>query len=229
MIKALTPIIGLTFLVQLTAFLLGIANNVIISRWLGAELLGIFATFLVITEMVNRFVNPGLDISTLYFLSNQRFPLKKVLGNYFTNGLLIFGLGLIFIFILVQLGGLRLLFKQTNAETFLTNIWFLIPLLYAFITYEFGTKILLGLQQFKRYNLIQMLRPLIIIIMLVLSYFFWRSDLLLILCIWSIGWLFPGLFSWKTAIPFRVTWDKGITIASLNYGIKVMFANPFLS
>ena len=43
MSKLLAPVIGFTFLVQLIAFIIGVGNNVILSRWLGPEAVSVFA------------------------------------------------------------------------------------------------------------------------------------------------------------------------------------------
>ena len=85
MSKVLAPIIGVTFIVQLLAFFIGVGNNVLLSRLLGPETLGIFASVIVIIELVYKIVNPGLDTSAIYFISNKRFNFKEYVSTYLVN------------------------------------------------------------------------------------------------------------------------------------------------
>ncbi len=93
--KIIAPAIGITFLVQLIVFLIGIGNNVIISRFLGPESLGIFAIIIVIVELVFRIVNPGIDTSAIYFISNKRFEFKEYISTYLINAIIIIVLGIL--------------------------------------------------------------------------------------------------------------------------------------
>ena len=63
MTRALTPIIGFTFLVQIVIFLVGITNHVILSRWLGAEMFGVLATVVVLIEIVYKIDPESIAIS----------------------------------------------------------------------------------------------------------------------------------------------------------------------
>jgi O-antigen/teichoic acid export membrane protein len=88
--------------------------------------------------------------------------------------------------------------------------------------YEFGVKIPLGLQQFKSYNKIQIVKPVLFFILLIGSSQIFKPEINIVLILVGISSLIPSLFYWKLALPFRLLWDKKITNKSLKYGFKVM-------
>src|SRR3970040_3154668 len=98
MSRVLAPVIGITFLVQLVAFFIGLGNNVILSRWLGPEMLGVFASVIVIIELVFKIVNPGLDTAAIYFISSKRFEFYKYVNTYSVNCFVVFLLGTVVLF-----------------------------------------------------------------------------------------------------------------------------------
>ena len=167
MSKVLAPVIGITFLIQLIAFFIGVGNNVILSRWLGPETLGIFASIIVAVELVYRIVNPGLDSSAIYFISNKRFHFKNYASTYFINGFIIFLLGIFILFILPDIKILASLYSAVNLNLISENFAGIAFYFFAFLLHEFGVKIPLGLQKFKSYNKIQLVRPIILFILLI--------------------------------------------------------------
>ena len=95
----------------------------------------------------------------------------------------------------------------------------------AFLFYEFGIKVPLGLLQFKSYNKIQFLKPVILFILLVSCFIFLKANLNLILIIVGSSFFIPALFYWRWALPIEIKWNKEITRKSLDYGTKVMLGN----
>ncbi|UCF79702.1 MAG: hypothetical protein JSW03_05540, partial [Candidatus Eiseniibacteriota bacterium] len=223
--NSLLPIIGLTFLAQVATFVLGLTNNILLSRWLGPEMLGILATILVVVEAVNRFTNPGMDISALYFLSNQQYPRPRTIGNLLVNGILISIIGGLCIFLLVSTEFLMSLFRTRELGRAFTEHWLIILVLFTFMTYEFGSKISLGLQLFNRYNRLVILRPALLLVFLAALFVAERITLSTILGAFALSWLVPGAVHWIQASPFSPTWDRTVTLSSLRYGLKVMLAN----
>lgn len=61
--RPLTKIIGLTFLVQVVVFSIGIVNNALLSRWLGPATLGTVVLLFQISEFIYKFTNLGLESS----------------------------------------------------------------------------------------------------------------------------------------------------------------------
>lgn len=225
MTRSLTPIIGITILAQLFIFLLGLSNNVILSRWLGPEMLGVLATIIVLIEIIFKIANPGIDSSAIYFISNKRFPFNKFIGNYILNGFVIFLFGVMLLIMLLQSKILYILSDKIDIQVIVENYWGLILFLFAFQFYEFGTKITLGLQRFSRFNKAQMIKSAILFLLLIGCYFLFRAELWLVLVVYSLSWIIPSIFLWRIALPFKFRWEKEITVQSVRYGIKIMAAN----
>ncbi len=221
--RALAPVIGITFLVQLIAFFIGVGNNVILSRWLGPGTLGIFASIIVIIELVYKIVNPGLDTSAIYFISNKRFNFKNYVSTYFINGFVVFLLGLLLLFILPNIKILASVSNTVNLHLISENFIGIAFYFFAFLQYEFGIKIPLGLLQFKSYNKIQLVRPIMLFILLICCSIIFKVNLNLVLILVGVSFLVPALFYWRLALPVETKWNKEITKESLNYGTKVMF------
>ncbi len=225
MTKPLFRIIGFTFVIQIVIFILGITNNIILSRWLGVEMLGVLATIVVIIEIVFKVVNPGLDTSAIFFISNNRFPIKKFVGSYFFNLIAVFLAGVIIIILLIQGDIVAQLVRGINSELITASLWSLIIYYFAFQAYEFGIKIPLGLQEFKKFNQIQVLKPAILFILLLIFSNLLEVRLNLVLVIIGVSWIIPAVIVWAKQIPFDIGFNKKITIDSLGYGLKVMLGN----
>ncbi|MEE9448700.1 MAG: polysaccharide biosynthesis C-terminal domain-containing protein [Ignavibacteriaceae bacterium] len=225
MTKPISRIIGITFVIQLIVFLLGITNNIILSRWLGPELLGLLATAVVMVEIVYKVVNPGLDTSAIYFISNNRFPVKKFVGSYFFNSIIVFLAGAALLFILVRNNAIEPLISGINSDLLSSGLWALIVYYFAFLTYEFGIKICLGLQEFKKFNQYQVVKPIILFIVLLVFSNLVEAQLYLVLFIIGLSWLVPAFIIWSGKIPFTLKFNKEITVSSLSYGLKVMLGN----
>jgi len=217
--------IGITFLVQLIAFFIGLGNNVILSRWLGPEYLGIFASVIVIIELVYKLVNPGLDTSAIYFISNKRFHFKNYVSTYFINGFFVFLLGIFLLFILPHIKILSSFSENINLSVLSENFIGIAFYFFAFLLYEFGLKIPLGLQQFKSYNKIQIVKPIILFILLIGCSIYLNANINLVLILVGASFIIPAFFYWRWALPVEAKWDKEATNVSLKYGIKVMYGN----
>ena len=225
MTKALTPIIGITVLIQVLIFLIGLTNNVILSRWLGPEVLGALAIIIVLIEILYKTVNPGLDTATLFFISNKRFPFSKLIGNYLFNGLLIFVISILLLAVISETKIISVLFETINADLIAENFGGMVLYLFTYQFYEFGIKIPLGLQQFKRYNKIQILKPVILFIFLIICSMVLQVQLWLVLVVISFSFMIPTILLWRNAFPIKIQWNKEITSQSVSYGYKVMVGN----
>lgn len=223
--KIIAPAIGITFLVQVVVFLVGIGNNVIISRLLGPESLGTFAIIIVIVEMVFRIVNPGIDTSAIYFISNKRFEFKEYISTYLINAIIIIVLGIITLILLNQIGSVTL-FSEVLSFNFLADSFTVIVFYFtAFLLYEFGVKIPLGLEKYNEYNKIQLLKPIIIFSLLIISYLMFTINLDLVMVVVSISFIIPALLYWRLAFPINFSWRKEPAEKSFRFGIKIMLAN----
>jgi len=223
--KIIAPAIGITFLVQLAVFLIGLGNNVIISRLLGPETLGIFAIIIVIVEIVFRIVNPGLDTSAIYFISSKRFEFKEYISTYLINSIVIIVLGIFIIFILNQVGSVTL-FSEVIIFNFISDFFTVIIFYFAaFLIYEFGVKIPLGLEKYNEYNKIQLLKPIVLFILLIISALMFTVQLDSVIVLVGISFLVPALMYWRLALPIKLVWCREPAEKSFRFGIKIMLSN----
>ena len=223
--KILALTIGITFLVQIVVFLIGTANNVIISRLLGPESLGTFAVIIVLVEVIFKIVNPGIDTSAIYFISKKWFEFKEYVNTYFINSIGIIGLGIGLLLLINQVNDISIFSKTINLS-FLDEFLGQITLyFFAFIFYEFGIKLPLGLEKFSDYNKIQLFKPIILFLLLITFSFFIEIKLNTVLILLSISFLFPAFFSWRSALPINLKWSKEPAVKSFRFGIKIMLAN----
>ena len=223
--KIIAPTIGITFLVQLVVFLIGIGNNVIISRLLGPENLGILAIIVVTVEIVYRLINPGMDISAIYFISNKRFEFKEYVSTYFINSIIIIAVGILILFLLSQIGSITILSNEIKLN-FLNDLFLLIVFYFiAFLLFDFSVKIPLGLEKFSEYNKIQLFKPIILFVLLVVSTFIFTTNLNEVVFFISVSFIIPAFFYWRFALPINFSWRKDSAVKSFRFGIKIMFGN----
>lgn len=224
--KPLTRIIGITFLFKIIIFAIVLVNNVLVSRWLGPALFGAMATLLIFAEAVQKFTSLGLDTSLLYFLSNRRFPEKKIISTSLINGLILFGAGAGLIFLFIKLNAFDYLLGKSDSQVLSREAGWCIFLLFASLAHQYGGNIWLGKQQFNRYNANLLFRPMIYFVLLMAAHFSGLLNLAAILIINGAAWLLVGLYIWiKSVFPLRLTWEKEITRAAVGYGSKIMLAN----
>ena len=225
MARRLSKIIGLTFLVQVLIFLMSLTNNVLLSRWLGPTQLGMVAIFFLFTEAVHKLTNLGLETASVYYLSNGQFPRKELLGTTFFNALGTAVLGSTIILLTVRFGWLDAFFDPDKAAVIQRGAWWCVALLVAYLTFDYGTKFLLGEQRFRRYNAMMVIRP-ILFFLLLLGFYYWQHlDVTHVLGIYSVSWFFPGVLMWAMVVPFALVWRWHIAQSTLRYGIKIMLSN----
>ncbi len=223
--KIIAPTIGITFLVQLIVFLIGTGNNIIISRLLGPESLGTLAVIIVMVELIFKVINPGLDTSSIYFISNKRFEFKDYVSTYFINSVAIICLGILVLVLLSQIRIIEIFSRSINLN-FISSL--IVPISFYFIGYlfyEFGVKIPLGLEKYTVYNKIQLLKPVLLFILLVISYLNFTTSLNTVIFLVSISFIIPALFYWRLALPINFKWRKNPALKSFRFGIKIMLGN----
>jgi len=208
-------------------FAFGIFNNVLLSRWLGPASLGIVVLLFQISEFTYKFTNLGFESSILYNVSNGRYPQKEIYGNVFTTSFFIMALSSFVTIVFFYSGAYRIFFSGDTSSVSLSDSWWCIFLIFAYLVFEYGSKILLGLQKFISYNKTVFFRPVILMVLIVLSYIFWGLNIKIALAIYALSWILPGLFMWRQTLPFKPTWNKVMTKDFIGYGIKIMITNVF--
>lgn len=150
---------------QLFMISLGLANNALVSHVLGADGQGAFVFITLIPIMLVTLGNLGIGISNVYFIGSKKFEFERLLPH---SLILAFFWGSILV-------GSVLIFQAHTSLTFKVD-WrylkiavFVVP--FSMSTFYLGT-LVLGLNQIKRYNLIQLAPKLCL--------FCWLAILLLL-------------------------------------------------
>lgn len=155
------------------------------------------------------------------------FSHKRIFGNTFILSFLIIAFSSFVTVVFFRSGSYRIFFKEQGAAIHTGYAWWCIVLILAYLVFEYGSKILLGLQKFISYNKTYLFRPVILFILLVFAYFFWGLNIKIALIIYSISWIVPGLFMLRVTLPFRPLFDREISRNFILYGIKIMATNVF--
>ncbi|RMF60945.1 MAG: hypothetical protein D6748_02885 [Calditrichaeota bacterium] len=218
--------IGQTFITQLAIFLLVLLNNVLLSRWLGPALFGAMATILILTDAVNKLTNLGQETALLYLISGRKHPFPKLMGTFFVHGLVVFLLGTGVIVVLIVTGSLKLVFDPQEIQLISTAVWWSIPLFFANLVHDYGSKIWLGQQKFSRYNANLFFRPLIYLSILFFLYISKQLTVSTAIAGMTVSWFLPGIYIWlRSVLPNPFLWDIKIAREALGYGTKIMFSN----
>lgn len=225
MVRKLSKIIALTFLVQIAAFGFGLLNNILLSRWLGPAPLGKVAILFVLAELIYKISNLGLETSTSYFISNQRFPFSQIMGNIVTLIALVLGFSTLLSYFAFRSGLVHLFVQNSGTRTDLPGFGWCVLLIVGYMSYDYGTKIILGRQQFINYNKYQFIRPLLLFSFLLAGYRYLGITIALVIIYYSAAWTVTGFFMWRQAAPIRPRFNPMLVKKLLSYGTKIMLTN----
>jgi len=138
-----------TFLTRVITAIITVAITVIIARTLGPEGQGIYSIAVLFPALLLVFTSFGLSSASVFFLGKKKYPPREIFGTGIIFNFLIsiftilIGLGIIFFLADKFFPGIE--------KIYLILSLFLIPLL---LFFNLGCQILLGLQNFKKYNII---------------------------------------------------------------------------
>jgi len=225
MARKLTRIIGITFGVQIAVFSFGLVNNILLSRWLGPEPLGKVAILFLIAELIYKVTNMGLETSTSYYISNRKIPFQVIIGNISVLIIGVIALSVLFSKLVFQSGFVQLFINHQVTAPALPGYGWTVLLILGYLSYDYGTKILLGRQEFIQYNKMQFIRPILLFVLLVSTYLFGYLTLIMVLFIYSLSWMIPGILMWQTALPTRPQINPRVVWNMVKYGTKIMLTN----
>ena len=134
---------------QLLMILLGLANNALVSHVLGADGQGAFAFIILFPMMLVTLGNLGVGISNVYFVGSKKFDFDRLLMH---------SLVLAFFWGSVLVGGV-FIFEANTSITFKVD-WLYLKTAVVAVPFSISTlylsALVLGLNQIKRYNLINL-------------------------------------------------------------------------
>jgi O-antigen/teichoic acid export membrane protein len=215
----------LFFLSSLLIFVVRFATSIIVARTLGVEGKGVYTLVLTISSLLVMLLDFGLASALTYLVASGQYTPRQVLSFALWTSLLV-GIagGLVFL----------VLYQLFLSQSFLSGVpplyirWILLFLPLNVLT-SFFLAILLGLQKIFAYNLVNISRAMLNLVLLVIST--WIS---LGLSGAIMSWLLANLFAclivfWflrnEVRLIFSTPWK--LLRSSLQYGIKSYPANIF--
>lgn len=212
-----------TFGTRILLIIIGMITSVVVTRILGPELRGVYATAGVISAIGAQFCNLGLHSSNTYAVAKDRSLLPMLLGN---SLLVSFGLGAIvailvwFIFrfapVLAPIHGMILVFSLIS-----------IPLGIAYMLLQ---NLLLGIQKIRVINVVEVTIKILALIF-ICTIIVWKNVTVekiliagLITSIIGVIWVLKEL---STFINKKISLSIKVFKENIKYGLKAYFAALF--
>lgn len=205
-----------TFSTRILLILFSLVTSVIVARSLGPEGRGLYALALTIGMLGVQFTNLGLHSSNTFYVARDSNLLSPLLGNSLLASFSMGGLGAL-------LGGL--LFYRFPELAPINGIILVLALLWIpfGLAYLLNQNLLLGIQDTRSFNQLEVFNKGISIVLLLLVIFldrvspaaiFATSFIALLICL---GWALNVL---KKHIYHPIHISKSLFIKNLPYGIK---------
>jgi O-antigen/teichoic acid export membrane protein len=162
-LKSLSFNMAIMFGRQVVAGLLGLITAALIARVYGPEGNGMFAIALLMPGMLGALLNFGIAPANVYFIASSQVTVRETVKVNLRIWLWLSLIGLMIgAAILVWKG--RELFPGVNP----TLLWLALPTYPLTLLSGFFTSIFLGLQEFRTYNKILILQPIVLLLSLCL-------------------------------------------------------------
>ncbi len=232
----------LTFISQVIILIFTLLSSILLARLLGPYGKGVYTISTLLPLTIVIFLNIGVSPATTYYIAKKEFDVgRAIINNLFLGSLLgivgyFLGIGAIFIF------------KKTFVnipKRFLLLSLIIIP---PHLIYSFWNSIFLGIQDFKKYNFIQVLRLSFFLSILLVLVGLLKLDLKGALLSFILHWFLVDfvLFFWlrmelkcmvkcldigylKKVVSYGLQAYLGNVLAFLNYRISFFLLNHYLN
>lgn len=217
----------ITLVRQFTSIVIGTLLIIIIARMLGPELQGNYALITNFPAILMMFINMGINISTVYYVSKQEIDPGESFFNNFIIGLALSVIGIIAGFIAIYFFG-DVLFKNIEDHSYVYFILIAIPFM---LLNTFFQTIFQGIQDFKVFNTIlvitQVTNLLLVLILIVLFDFGLMGALIAFISGHVLTLSFILIFSVKKFNLTRENLKINVPYLrkSFNYGFKSYMSN----
>lgn len=210
---------------QLTSIVIGMLLVIVVARVLGSSGQGHYTTITILPTLLMTFLNLGINISTIYYVSKKEISLNSAVLNNTILGVLLGVLGIIIGFIIIHL------FKGTYNginPAFLYLCLLGLPFMILNIFYQ---TIYQGLQDFKTFNMVLVVTQTSTVIYVLIAFFVFHLGLLGAILSFALGHVTTftfNVFMFKKKYGVRL---KGVPFSwsyfkkSINYGGKAYLSN----
>lgn len=162
-LKKLTSDIGLNVTRQVLKIVMLLALSIIIARWLGPDGNGKYTLAVLLPTFLARFINIGIMNANSYYVGRKSLTLREALRlNWLLCGVLT-GIG-------VTIGILVVLFFQESFFRDLSSFLLFTSLIAFpfFLVKVFMSSLLQAAQDFKKYNIVLLVEPVVILVLVVI-------------------------------------------------------------
>ncbi len=234
---------ALTLVARIAGLVLALVTSVVIARTLGPGGNGIYTLATLFPLLLVTFTNLGIGPATVYYVAQDTYPLKEVLGNNIVlsaiTGSVASILGLIFVVLLQDR------FFPTVAPQYLMLTILMVPL--TLFGQQYVNQILLGARRIKEFNAATLLYKVFLLLLVLLATVvlglgiagaLWATVLSsLLLCLVLFPWIKrlaggvqfrPNLEYVRHTLGYGVRAHLGNIVGFLNYRVEVFLLGVFL-
>ena len=215
-----------TFAARGLALVIGIASSVILARLLGPEGRGEYTLIILIPALIQITGVFGADTAAIYLIARRRDEAAPIGFTLAAIGALL-GLLLIVVYGAVsQLEPYAHYLETAHVPADL--IWILVALLPVTLAASILTAAVLGLEQYRRYNLATLAAPianLILLLVLVVGMRMGIAGAVAAAAAASALGLAAAAAAFFAVAPGRVRWQRGLVSEAFSYGVRAHVAN----
>jgi len=194
-------------------------TGIMTARLLGPEGKGAFALINLANGMLVVLGCLGIQQSIVYFIGRQRFPLNEIVANVIGFAF-IFGIFIGFIFLVFFDYLSPLLFKDIRKDYFLLVVG-LTPI---GILATYFRHVLLGKNKITVYNLLFLVKPLLLLVSFTAAWLIFRLTLLTAVVLWFISFVISEIiippFLIARLVPIRLSFNPKFFKEAIKFGSK---------
>ncbi len=234
---------ALTLTARVAGLTLALLSSIVMARALGPEGMGVYTLAILFPLLIITFTNLGIGPATVYYVAQEKYPLKQVFGN---NVVLTAVVGT-----MATLVGLGLIILSQGqifpsvAPSYLALAVLLVPV--NLFSQQYINQILLGARRIKDFNAVSVLQKLLFLVFVFLTTVvlglgvfgaLWATIVSsALLCVLMFAWLMRisggvrfGLnYAYlRDAFRYGIKAHLGNIIGFLNYRIEVFLLGIFL-
>lgn len=216
----------LTLSRQITSILLGLLSTIIIARVLGPEGNGMYQLIVLLPTTLNTLLNLGFGTSSVYYIGQKRYQLINIIRTNTITGFFISITGILIGFIIVFFFSDKLF--DGVPQIYLYSILAILPLL---LINDFYLMIFQGVQDFKSYNSLALIRQLVALISLTVFLFLFDIGIVGTVLAFSIGVISQfliTLYLLRNRLQlniFKGKFSKEYFKNAFSFGFKAHFSN----
>jgi O-antigen/teichoic acid export membrane protein len=234
---------AVTLTARIAGLLLALITSVVIARTLGPEGNGIYTLATLFPLLLVTFTNLGIGPATVYYVAQDKYPLKEVLGiNVVLSAVAGSAAGVVGLVIIVLFRGR---FFPTVAPQYLMLMLLMVPL--TLFGQHYVIQILLGARRIKEFNAATLLQKFFLLLFVLLATVglklgiagaLWATILSsLLLCVVLFPWLRkvaggvrfrPNLEYVRDALSYGIKAHLGNIVGFLNYRIEIFLLGAFI-